>query len=171
MKKRVIIVDTSILVVWLRIPGFSEAGTARLTYTDIDAKLKSEIAKGAILMLTMAVIIETGNHIAQIQNASLRKQMVNQFADFLQTTIETKNAWRVFYQENEFWTPNELQKLATQWRSQGIYKLSLGDASILKVTNCLKPVFDVEVYTGDTQLYSLSLIPITPIYAPKNKRN
>lgn len=171
MKGKVVIVDTSILVVWLQVPGFKEAGEERLTFDDINERINRYKQEGAHLMLTIACLIETGNHIAQIKDGDLRRSNVNAFASFLEKTLNNSNGWMMFYSEKDLWSKEEISKLIAMWRENGIYKLSLGDASILNVVNQLKPVYDVEVFTGDTQLKTLSLVPVIPVYAPRQKRN
>lgn len=171
MKSKLVIVDTSILVVWLQVPGFEEAGEERLTKTQVDEKLQNYKSEGAKLVLTIACIIETGNHIAQVKNGDIRRQKVNQFADFLKNVVEKNDGWMMFYSEKDMWSENEIAKLAEMWRESGVYKLSLGDASIIKVANRLKAVCDVEVFTGDSQLRGLASAPVAPIYAPAKRRN
>lgn len=171
MKSKLVIVDTSILVVWLQVPGFEEAGEGRLSKAQVDEKLQNYKSEGAKLVLTIACIIETGNHIAQVKNGDIRRLKVNQFADFLINVVEKKDGWMMFYSEKDMWSENEIAKLAEMWRESGVYKLSLGDASIIKVANRLKAIYDVEVFTGDSQLRGLASAPIAPIYAPAKRRN
>ena len=90
---------------------------------------------------------------------------------FLINVVEKKDGWMMFYSEKDMWSENEIAKLAEMWRESGVYKLSLGDASIIKVANRLKAIYDVEVFTGDSQLRGLASAPIVPIYAPAKRRN
>lgn len=171
MKHKVIIVDTSILVVWMRVPGFEEAGEERLTFKQIDEKITRYKSENARLMLTVACVIETGNHIAQIKDGDLRREKVNEFALFLEDAVKNTNGWMMYYSEKDLWSKEEILKLVNMWRVNGIYKISMGDASILKVADRLKPIYDVEVFTGDNQLKTLSLAPLKPVYAPGKRRN
>ena len=171
MRKKVVIVDTSILVVLLQVPGFVDAGEEHLTYEQIKERITNYKGEGAIMLLTVACVIETGNHIAQIKDGDLRRNKVNEFASFLEDVVNNSNGWMMYYSEKDLWTKEEIVKLVNMWRANGIYKLSMGDASILKVANQLKQIFEVVVFTGDSQLSSLSLMPVTPIYAPNKKRN
>ena len=171
MKKKLVIIDTSILVVWLQIPGFTSSGEECLTKSQIDEKLQQYKEVGARLLLTIACLIETGNHIAHIQDGDIRRQKVNLFADFLISVVDKKDGWLMYNSEKEMWSENEIVNLANMWRENGIYKLSLGDASIITVANQLKPIFEVEVFTGDSQLRTISQMPIKPVYAPSKKRN
>lgn len=171
MKRRVLIIDTSILVVWLGIPGFSDAGSQHWTMKDIIKKFEKEERAGARFVLTIATIIETGNHIAHIKDRDERRNKVIAFAELIEVAVSEKKSWMVYYSEHEMWSKEGLLMLADSWRSNGIYKLSMGDASILSVANALKGLFDVELYTGDNQLYELSMKPVEPRYAPMQKRN
>ncbi len=171
MKHKVVIVDTSILIVWLQIPGFEEAGEERITYKQIDERLNQYKSEGAYLMLTIACVIESGNHIAQIKDSERRREKVNEFAAFLESVVNNSNGWMMYYSEKDLWSKEEMLKLISMWRENGIYKLSMGDTSILKVANQLKYIYNVEVFTGDRQLHELSLVPAKPVYAPSKKRN
>ena len=52
MKKKVIIIDTSVLCVWLQLPGKETAGKDNsLTYELVENFIKEETGKGATLVL------------------------------------------------------------------------------------------------------------------------
>ena len=173
MKRRVIIVDTSMLVTWLEVPGFETAGSDKIDKTGIDRRLENYRANGANLLLTIACMIETGNHIAQIKAEGVRKEVVNKFADFVKKAVEGRDGWLIYYSEHEMWSKERLLGLTEDWRTKGIYKLSLGDASILTVAAELKAsnAFEVEVFTADAQLLALSQASPRHEYIPKQKRN
>ena len=64
--KKVLIIDTSIMCVWLQVPGMETCGPDdnRWTYERISEKIKNEQNDGVTFILPIATIIETGNHIA-----------------------------------------------------------------------------------------------------------
>ena len=68
MKKHILIIDTSILCVWLQIPGMEECGrdSDKWTFKRVDEKVNKERKDGTDFVLPIATIIETGNHIAHI---------------------------------------------------------------------------------------------------------
>lgn len=66
MKKKVLIFDTSVMCVWLQVPGKDTCGQGEtaLTYNIVRKKIENEKKEGTIFVLPIASIIETGNHIA-----------------------------------------------------------------------------------------------------------
>ena len=66
MKTKVLIFDTSVLCVWLRVPSKDTCGSGDnlLTYDIVNNKIEEEKNNGTIFVLPIASIIETGNHIA-----------------------------------------------------------------------------------------------------------
>ena len=59
MKKKVIIIDTSVLCVWLQLPGKETAGKDNsITYELVENYIKEETGKGATLVLPLTSIIE-----------------------------------------------------------------------------------------------------------------
>lgn len=69
---KVIILDTDALCVWLRVTDMDHCGpdADRWTYDRVELKIKAEIAKQTLLVLPLATIIETGNHISQHQETT-----------------------------------------------------------------------------------------------------
>ena len=67
MSKRVLILDTSVLCCWLKVPGKDEAGPVddRWDHARIAQLLDKERSQGSTFVLPIATLIETGNHIAQ----------------------------------------------------------------------------------------------------------
>ncbi len=69
MARKVIILDTSILCVWLRIPNMEsieKSGEKPITYDDVSKSIEKETADSSRIVLPLASIIECGNHITQI---------------------------------------------------------------------------------------------------------
>ena len=71
MTRKVLILDTSVLCCWLRVPGRETAGSGeeRWTPEKVDAFIREEEANISTLVLPIASLIETGNHIAQAPSA------------------------------------------------------------------------------------------------------
>lgn len=67
MSRRVLILDTSVLCCWLQVPGKEEAGPEhdRWNHARISQLLEEEQKLRSTLVLPLATLIETGNHIAQ----------------------------------------------------------------------------------------------------------
>jgi hypothetical protein len=64
---KVLIMDTSMLCCWLQVPGKETCGTTKdkWNFHRVNAKIQEELAAHTTLVLPLAAIIETGNHIAQ----------------------------------------------------------------------------------------------------------
>lgn len=171
MRKKILIIDTSILTVWLQIPGFETAGSNnQWNYAKIVDKLKSEEKVDTCFVLPIATIIETGNHIAHIKQGDVYA-LVNRFADLLELVAQNQTPWTLFTTQAELWTPEHLMELANQWRQTGVMKLSLGDASIVKVAHYYQLMqYNVEIFTGDAQLKSYESIAPANIIVPRRRR-
>ena len=76
--KRVLIIDTSILCVWLGVPALDSCGPATDKWDKqrVDEKIQAEEASHTTFVLPLATIIETGNHIAQAIHS--RKERANE---------------------------------------------------------------------------------------------
>ena len=73
--RKVLIIDTSLLCVWLKVPGMEICGSDddRWDFERVDQKIQEEIAKSTTLVLPLATIVETGNHIAQARANSMKQ--------------------------------------------------------------------------------------------------
>jgi hypothetical protein len=67
VKRTIIVIDTSILTVHLRLPGHVSCGPQEdeWDYARIESHLKKQAAEGALFVLPLAAIIETAKHISQ----------------------------------------------------------------------------------------------------------
>ena len=65
--RKVLLIDTSLLCVWLKVPGMESCGYNNdvWNFQRVNQKIQAEIAISTILVLPLAVVVETGNHIAQ----------------------------------------------------------------------------------------------------------
>lgn len=73
--KKVLVLDTSILCVWLEVPGFNDCGPAheRWDKQRVAIKIEEEHAARTTFVLPLASLIETGNHIAQAAHSRLER--------------------------------------------------------------------------------------------------
>ena len=82
--------DTGVLDELLRIPGYFNEDRSKRIKTEFNERIK----KGEKLIIPFAVMIEIGNHIAQIKNNdSERKRCAVQFAEFLDKSRNNKAPW------------------------------------------------------------------------------
>lgn len=165
MKKKVLIFDTSVLCVWLKVPNKETCGPEgnTLTYDVVDAKIEEEKKKGTTFVLPVASIIETGNHIAH--SPGDRHAVGHAFADIIAATADQISPWAAFTEQSELWKKENLKVLAERWRERVISGQSLGDASIVDVANYYASAgFAVEIFTGDQGLkaYEPPTLPVIP---------
>jgi len=169
MSSSVLIFDTSLLCCWLNIPGMAPVGTKSDVWTPhrIDGLVNSAIANGSTVVLPLATIVETGNHISQAR--SERFKHATNFASYLRKCAsETEFQWAAFIQESEPWTADGLLKLADEWPKVAESKFSIGDWSIRHVADYYSQAgCEVRILTSDGMLKSYE--PKRPVRAPRKR--
>jgi hypothetical protein len=154
--RKVLVIDTSILCVWLDVPGKETCGPNHDCWDKqrVTDKIRQEEAAKTTFVLPLASIIETGNHIAQIKGYSPLKY-AQSFAELMHKTAEEQTPWAAFAQQSELWSADKLKNLANNWPPLAAQKLSLGDATIKDVAEYYtKMNYQVEILTGDQGLKS-----------------
>ncbi len=153
MFKKILILDTSILLCWLRVPGKDTAGGPhdRWDFNRINQLLIVERAQGSTFVLPIASLIETGNHIAQCNGD--RHTLATSLTSHLQGTVEASSPWAAFTDQSTLWEPENLLELAEAWPQLAVGGTSIGDATIKNVAEYYaKAGFEVEILTGDSGL-------------------
>ncbi len=165
--RKVLILDTSILCTWLQVAGKETCGpdNDHWDYDRVRTKLEAEIDAGSTLVLPLAAIIETGNHIAQCNGD--RHFLANSFADFIKSAANADSPWAAFTHQSDFWSRDGLHNLADRWKKTAVSGQSLGDASIIDVVKYYTDAGNVvEILTGDKGLKSYE--PTSAV--PRRKR-
>ena len=80
-------VDTSVLCDLIDVPGKNQRRD------EVRAELESLIGSGVQLVLPIATIIETGNHIGQLGDGVARRTCAQRFVGLLRLTAEGKVPW------------------------------------------------------------------------------
>ena len=154
MNKKVIILDTSILCVWLKVPGMDtieKGGEEKVTSADVVRKIAAESDAGSRIVLPLASIIETGNHITQIKGDAYSH--INSFANLIHDSIDGRQPWDIFRNQSVLFSDEKLKELVDDWKKYGRQRLSIGDTSIKQVAEYyFSQGLDVEIYTGDSGL-------------------
>lgn len=169
MAKHVLILDTSVLCCWLRVPGKSTAGPQnnRWDHARIDAEIQQKTQQGGMLVLPLATLIETGNHIAQAPQQ--RFACAQKLADCLRQAADAHSPWAAFTQQADLWQPHGLHTLAEQWPVLANGGLSIGDATIKQVAEYYAQMgCEVEILTGDEGLKAYQ--PAHPVLLPRRRR-
>ena len=83
------IVDTSILLEILDVPGFCQDRQA------IVEQYERRLRNNDRFQLPMGVAIETGNHIADVKDGNLRRDRAVRFAHRVRSTLQHGQAWQI----------------------------------------------------------------------------
>lgn len=84
----IVIIDTCIFLEILNVPGFSSHRN------EIIAKNRDFIKQGASFFLPMTVILETGNHIANVTNGQARRAAAERFVEQIKGALSGDAPWR-----------------------------------------------------------------------------
>jgi hypothetical protein len=167
--KKVLVIDTSILCVWLQVPGMDDCGPNNDSwdYARINQKIEQEIEKKVTLVLPLASIIETGNHISQALHS--RRERALKLAEIMNNAADETSPWAAFSEQSVLWSPDKLKALAANWPDLATQKLSLGDATIKDVADYYAQAgYEVEILTGDQGLKAYQ--PAVPAEVPRRRR-
>lgn len=150
MPKKVLVLDTSILCCWLRVPGKDTAGTAhdRWDHDRISKILVAERAAESIFVLPIASLIETGNHISQCNGN--RHDLATSLSRHLSDAADANSPWAAFTDQSALWETSNLIELARIWPALAVGGTSIGDATIKHVAEYYAQAgYIVEILTGD----------------------
>jgi hypothetical protein len=163
MNRKVLIIDTSILCCYLRVPDKETCGPAsnRWDYQRVSATIDQAISEGTILVLPLATVIETGNHIARTSNCFERAvHLISLF----RSGLEAKKPWATFILDDD-----RLRELCEKWPSLAARGLSMGDTMIIAVAEYYAQAqVHVEILTGDQGLKAYQ--PAAPPLVPRRRR-
>jgi hypothetical protein len=168
--RKVLVLDTSILCVYLEVPGKATCGSTEEQWNKekVDRLLEIEQQAGTSFVLPLATIIETGNHISQAD--SQRYEIAQLFAGIISEAVDGKSPWAAFTQQAELWGAEGLKQLVTELPNLAAQKVSMGDATIKAVAEYYAKIgFTVEILTGDAGLKAYQ--PATPPIIPRRRRN
>ena len=155
--RKVLLIDTSLLCVWLKVPGKETAGNNKWDFELVNEKILTEIAKGTTLVLPLATVIETGNHIAQAKttNSDGKRITSEKFAQIMICAADETSPWAAFREQIVLWEAEGLKNLAEKFPDQVVKKTSMGDASIVVLGYYYhEKGFHVEFLTDDNGLKS-----------------
>lgn len=169
--RKVLIIDTSILCVWLQVAGMEACGpdNDRWTYERVCREIAEELEQGTTFILPVATIIETGNHIAHANGN--RFTMADKLANMIIDATNATSPWEAFTEQKDLWNSKGLSSLAARWRETAASGQSLGDASIVDVANYYAEMgFEVEILTGDQGLKAYQPVAKAAIRIPRRRQ-
>lgn len=153
--KSVLIIDTSILCVWLKVAGMERCGpdVDSWDFFRIDDEIRTHIECEYTLVLPLATIIESGNHIAHAREN--RRECAAALGEILVKVADEKTPWAAFSDQHELWGSENLKRLAEEWPDLAAKKLAIGDATIKQVAEYYSRMgCVVRILTGDQLLSS-----------------
>lgn len=136
-------IDTSVLVELLDIPGMNQRNAQATT------EYKKLAAQGDVFVLPVAVLIETGNHIAHISDGSKRYKIAKKFSNLVQQAINSENNWNT--------VPDlPLDTIINQIPDMAKNQIGIGDISIIEQFNDYwqnrQPIGKIRIWAFDTHL-------------------
>ena len=121
--KKIHIIDTSVLLCLLKIPNFC----SRTEVLAVTNELIRIIENKETLIMPIASIIETGNHIAHIRG-NLRRAIAERFAQYLKDTADNEAPWTLF---NIEWERQDLKDFADKFPDMAMQEIGFGDLAIV----------------------------------------
>jgi hypothetical protein len=170
--RKALILDTSILCVVIGIPGKEVCGPKDNLWTQerVTNKLEAERQAGATLVLPLATVIETGNHIAQSKQGD-RIKMAQELAAMMFNAASGEIPWAAFAEQQNLWNADALRYIAEKWPLQAAQGFSMGDFTIVSVADQYRQAgFYVEIFTGDQGLKAMEPIPPSPKLLKRRRR-
>ena len=167
MTRKILVLDTSVLCCLFDVSGKETCGPMgnRWDKSRISRLLSDE--QNATVVLPLATIIETGNHIAQA--ASRRFEAATEFCEKLKNVADGIIPWAAFSEQAELWSPDNLKRIAESWPCEAASGLSIGDTTIKDVAEYYaKSGILVEIITGDEGLKAYE--PAQPPMIPRRRR-
>ena len=83
-------IDTSVMANMLKIPGRCNDAES------VQEEFKQVLEAKEVLILPIATIIETGNHIAHIADSNARRSIAGKFGEYLRKTAEGEAPWQLY---------------------------------------------------------------------------
>ncbi|MCB9264780.1 MAG: hypothetical protein H6558_07135 [Lewinellaceae bacterium] len=139
------IVDTSVFLNVLDVPQFNQ------DRGEVLANFESRINNGDTFLLPITTVIETGNHIARINNGNQRQDFAQKFSDQVLASIEGESPWKPL----EYPEAEDVKKWLADFPNTAQAGVGLGDHIIIKQwkEQCSKyPAYLVKIWSLDIHL-------------------
>jgi hypothetical protein len=116
------LIDSSVLLEVIRVPGKATR------HEEVLASLERKIDAREALLLPMATIIETGNHIGQNGNGAQRRDCARLFVDQVTFALNGESP----FQPINFLSQDEMRVLLMKFPDHAMTGSGLGDLSIIQ---------------------------------------
>ncbi len=141
----IVLVDTSILLNVLDVPGRNQDRATVLQ------ALAAHLEQNDHLLLPMAAIVETGNHIAHVPDGAKRRRAAQRFVNEIRKALQGETPWRpVSFPSNE-----QVSNWLHDFPDRATAGIGFGDLSIIKEweTCCTRhPMSSVKIWALDGDL-------------------
>ncbi len=139
------LIDTTVFLNVLDVPQFNQ------NRDEVLEEFRSRIENGDTFLLPVTTVIETGNHIAQINNGNQRRAYAQKFSDQVIESIQGTLPWKPLkFPEND-----DVKKWLADFPDHAQAGISLGDHIIIKQweEQCARfPAFLVKIWSIDSDL-------------------
>ncbi len=115
-------IDTSVMLNLLEVPEMCSKAK------EVKEQWKEVLRTEEVLILPVATIIETGNHIAHISNGNVRRTIAGKFGEYLRKTAEGEAPWQLYGVELD---KEGLLYLAEHIEENAMREIGVGDLSII----------------------------------------
>ncbi len=115
-------IDTSVLLNLLEVPGRCKEKEL------VKAQWKEYLEAKDVLIMPVATMIETGNHIAHVENGTVRRTIAAKFGEFLRKTANGEAPWKF---PGVTIDKYELVYLADHIEEYATREVGIGDMSIV----------------------------------------
>ena len=156
MAKNIFFIDTCILLEILQVPQKFNIKDSE-THTRLLRERSTD--KNSLIIMPISVIVETGNHINQIQNPTRRTDCYNKYIDILERITKGKVPWQLFGYDYQ---NQDLDRIIDLSKNLFTYKVGMGDIFILYSFNKYLETlpgdrsYNIEIWTKDKHLESYS---------------
>ena len=143
----VVIVDTSVLLNFLNVPGFND------DRAEVEEQFGEYVRADASLLLPIATVLETGNHISKLSDGGRRRQHAEEFCRQVRKALSGEAPWSMVRSPG----PKELDSWLAGFPDRASQKMSLADVSLVDVWNshCRRhPHARIRIWSTDGDLSS-----------------
>lgn len=156
MAKNIFFIDTCILLEILQVPQKFNIKDSE-THTKLLRDRSTD--NNSLIIMPISVIVETGNHINQIQNPTRRTDCYNKYIDILNSITKGTVPWQLFGYD---YKNQDLAMIINLSKKLFISKVGMGDIFILDSFNKYLETlprdrkYNIEIWTKDKHLESYS---------------
>lgn len=145
-------IDTTVMSALLDIPHFNNEGKHEAANEEYELLKENS----DVFVLPIAVLVETGNHIAHIDDGRIRRKIADKFAALVKGAIRSENNWNVIPE-----IPIDvLEAILDKLPDQAVAETGFGDVSIIEQFNDYwehkQPIGEMRIWSFDTHLQGYS---------------